>query len=311
MTILHLAQISDIHISATGDYEELLSARAAGFLTAVVAHLNQQEELDGVLITGDLFNTPTPQNVAIFQQVIQALRQPYYIIPGNHDRRNKNETEGLTRRDFARLFNPQFQARVVAPEGQAGYWSLTLKPEVQLIGLDSSRDADWGGMIDSTQLDWLEQELAAHADKFIILAVHHPFHPLAPIDSQPDWRNFVCDNGPELLNLLDRYPQVKVVLTGHHHQTKADMLGPRLHLACPALAVYPCAYRTLRLTGSDEGTWRIEWQTHLATDSATLAEARQRIIEAGQRVGFDPDFVELHAQLVWGSARDRQGMAEW
>jgi 3',5'-cyclic AMP phosphodiesterase CpdA len=307
MTTCCFAQISDIHISSLGDYAEMLSGRAADFLTAVVTDLSRQEDLDFVLITGDLFNTPTRSNVALFQQAIQILDKPYFIIPGNHDRRDPGEAEGLTRREFARHFNPQFQLRPAAPEAQAGYWSLTAQPEVQLIGLDSIRDEDWGGLIDAAQIEWLEQELRTHADKLIILAVHHPFHPLAPIDDYPDWRNFVCDNGPELLALLDQYPQVKVVLTGHHHQTKADMLGERLHLACPALAVYPCAYRLLRLVQTDANIWHIEWTTRSATADPTLAEARQRMIEAWQETGFDPDFVELHAQLAYGSEFDRQG----
>jgi Icc protein len=285
------AQISDIHISSLGDYEEILSGRAANFLAAVIGELNRQADLEFVLLTGDLFNTPTGPNVALFQQTIQALRKPYYIIPGNHDRRNPDETEGLTRHDFARRFNPQYQARPAAGEAQAGYWSVTVRPEVQLIGLDSNRDQDWGGVIDVTQIAWLEGELAAHADKLIILAVHHPFHPLAPIDNYPDWRNFVCDNGPEMLALLDQYPQVKVVLTAHHHQTKADLLGRRLHLACPALAVYPCAYRTLSLARSAGGAWQIEWQTYPVSEAALLAEARQRMLAAWQGAGFDLDFV--------------------
>lgn len=307
MTNLCFAQISDIHISSLGDYAEILSGRAAGFLAAVVDNLNRQMDLDFVLITGDLFNTPTPANVALFEQTIQGLEKPYFIIPGNHDRRDPSEAEGLSRREFARCFNPQFQARSAAPEAQAGYWSVAVRPEVQLIGLDSIRDENWGGIIDTAQIEWLEQELAAHTGKFIILAVHHPFHPLAPIDDDPDWRYFVCDNGPEMLALLDRYPQVKIVLTGHHHQTRADLLDQRLHLACPALAVYPCAYRLLHLEQTDTDGWQVEWSTHAATDASIRAEARQRMVEAWQGVGFAPDFVELHAQLAYGSDLDRQG----
>ncbi|MCK6625863.1 MAG: metallophosphoesterase [Anaerolineae bacterium] len=310
MTPLHFAQISDIHISSLGDYEEILSGRAAGFLEIVLTDLNQQPDLDFVLFTGDLFNTPEPSNVALFQQVIQMLQKPYYIIPGNHDRRNANQSEGLTRHDFARLFNLQVEARPTHTEAQNGYWSITVKPKVQLIGLDSNRDADWGGIIDAAQVEWLEQELLAHADKLIVLAVHHPFHPLAPVDFEPGWSNFVCDNGPDMLALLDRHPQVKLVLTGHHHQTKADVLGRRLHLACPALAVYPCAYRTLRLTQPAEGRWQIEWQTHPATDNAILAEARQMMLAAWQKAGFTADFVEQHAELAYGNDWDRQGRLE-
>ncbi len=307
---LYFAQLSDIHISSLGDYEEILSGRAAEFLAHTIAGLNRLAGLDFVLITGDLFNQPTPENVALFQQAIQNLKKPYYIIPGNHDHRNPTDSAGLTRHQFAHLFNPQVQNRPTEPTSQNGYWSLTINPQVQLIGLDSNRDADWGGLIDAPQAAWLAAELDAHADKIIIVAVHHPFHRLAPIDDLPNWRNFVCDNGPDMLALLDQHPQVKLVLSGHHHQSKADLLGQRLHLACPALAIYPCAYRTLRLSARPGNKWQLEWQTHPVTDDATTAAARQMMLRAWTGAGFDLPFVETHAHLAWGSDWDRAGRVE-
>lgn len=309
MTTLHFAQISDIHISSRGDYLEMLSGRSADFLSDVLAHLNQTHGLDFVLITGDLFDSADHQELDRFQQVIATSRKPYYIIPGNHDRRNSGHAEGLTRHQFARLFNPQVESRPTTPEAQSGYWSVTAQPGIQLIGLDSIRDENWGGIIDSFQIEWLKNELVTHAAKLIILAVHHPFHALAPIDDHPGWGNFVCDNGPEMLALLDDYPQVKVVLTGHHHLAKAETFGQRLHLACPALTSYPCAYRTLHLNRQTEGRWQIEWQTHFVADEVTVADAHQRMLSAWISEGFEAGFVEEYARLALGSQNDRNGKA--
>jgi 3',5'-cyclic AMP phosphodiesterase CpdA len=309
MTALHFAQISDIHISSRGDQLEMLSGHSADFLAGVLAHLNQTHDLGFVLITGDLFDLANHLELDRFQQVITTSQKPYHIIPGNHDCRAPDRADGLTRHQFARLFNPQVEARPRGPKAQAGYWSVTVHPEIQLIGLDSIRDEDWGGVIDTVQLEWLKAEFAAHADKLIILAVHHPFHALAPIDEHPDWSRFVCDDGPEMLALLDEYPQVKVVLTGHHHLTKAETFGQRLHLACPALASYPCAYRTLYLSRQTEGGWQIEWQTHFVVDEGTVADARQRMVSRWMSKGFEPDFVEEYARLALGSQTDRNGKA--
>ncbi len=307
MTILHFAQISDIHLSVLGDQYDMLSGHAADFLTNIVTDLSQNSDLDFVLITGDLFVMASQPEFDRFQQAIQTLQKPYYVIPGNHDHRSPDNTTSFTRHQFARHFNPQIGDRPTTPEAQAGYWSLTLKPGIQLIGLDSNRDEDWGGIIDSTQIEWLKNELTTHADKLIVLAVHHPFHSLALIDHDPDWSKFVCDNGSEMLALLDRYPQVKIVLTGHHHLTKVDSFGQRLHLACPAVSIYPCAYRTLRLSRQFDGRWCIEWQTHPATNEATVAKARQRMVKSWIDFGLTPDFVETHARLAWGNPEDRQG----
>ncbi len=307
MTALHFAQISDIHISSRGDYLDMLSGRSADLLAEVLAHLNQMGDLDFVLISGDMFDTADHQELGRFQQVVSAWSKPCYIIPGNHDRCNLDRAQGLTRHEFYRLFNPQVEARPGAPRAQAGYWSVTVRPDIQLIGLDSIRDEDWGGIIDSLQLEWLKNECEAHADKLIMLAVHHPLHGLAPIDDHPDWVNFVCDNGQEVLALLDDHPQVRLVLTGHHHLAKAESFAGRLHLACPALVTYPCAYRTLRLTRQSSGVWRLEWRTHFATDEATMAEARDRMVSSWIGEGFEPDFVEGYARLALGSPGDRNG----
>ena len=307
MTHLHFAQISDIHISSSGDHHDMLSGRSAGFLADILADLNRIEDLDFVLITGDVGDTADHSEFDRFQQVIQVLKKPYYIIPGNHDRRPANRSEGLTRHQFAQQFNPQVGARPSTPEAQAGYWSLAVSPQVQLVGLDSIKDEDWGGIVDASQMEWLAGELDKLTDKLVIVAVHHPLHKLAPIDDDPYWHRFVCDSGPELLTLFDNYPQVKMVLTGHHHLTKVDRLGERLHLACPAIAIYPCAYRTFRLTQQSDGAWHVEWQTHSAINQATIAEARETMIGACQKVGFDNDFVQEHVAIAMGNEFDRNG----
>lgn len=309
MTDLHFAQISDIHISEAGDHDDLLSGRAATFLANICTDLNQIDTLDFVLFTGDLFDAASRTELEQFQTAIQSLQKPYYVIPGNHDRRSPDSDAGLTRHDFAQQFNPQIEARPDEPDAQVGYWSFEIRPDVQLIGLDSIKDDDWSGVIDGPQMEWLEAELITHADRLVIVAVHHPLHKLAPIDDLPGWHKFVCDNGGEMLALLDRHPQVKVVLTGHHHLTKVDDLGGRLHLACPAVAIYPCGYRSLRLHRRPGTQWQLDWQTHPATNEATIAEARHRMIAAWQTAEFEADFIDEHVSRAFGDETDRSGQA--
>ena len=311
MTTLHFAQISDIHISSLGDHHDMLSGRAAKILAGIVAELNRTADLDFVLITGDLFDQGSHEEFNAFQEVIRALKKPVYILTGNHDRRPAERSEGLTRHEFARHFNPQIGARPSAPEAQVGYWSIEVHPQVQLIGLDSVRDRDWGGIVDDIQIEWLQGELARHADKLVIVGIHHPLHPLSPIDQDPAWRYFVCDNGPELLTLLDDYPQVKIVLTAHHHLSKVDKVGPRLHVANPAIVIYPCGYRTFRLTRRPGNpAWQVQWHTHPAVDTATMAEARDLLAGNLRDAGFAPDFTREYVLAAWGSDYDRNGIAD-
>jgi 3',5'-cyclic AMP phosphodiesterase CpdA len=309
MTHLHFAQLSDIHFSSLGDHHDMLSGCAQEFLAEAIVQLNQIDDLDFVLISGDLFDTASQEEFDLFQKTITSLQKPYYIIPGNHDGCDQTSTEGLTRHQFAQHFNPQFDKRPTSPNKQVGYWSISVAPNIQLIGLDSTRDQDWGGIIDETQMTWLEDELVASVDKLVIVTVHHPLHPLVPIDHNPDWTKFICDNGKEVLELLDQYPHAKIVLTGHHHITKVDQVGQRLHLACPAMVIYPCAYRTFRVGQQKDGVWNFEWTTHPVTDDQTIADARQRMVNNWSTV-FPKNVAANFVDSALGKPEDRTGQVK-
>ncbi len=53
----------------------------------------------------------------------------------------------------------------------------------------------------------------------------------------------------------------------------------RLHLAGPALATYPCAFRTIAVEALPAGQTRLAWQTHAAAAPETIARARQLLVE--------------------------------
>ena len=307
MPTLHFAHLSDIHISKLGHHHDMLSGQAVQFLAAAIEYLNNITDLDFVLFTGDLFDTADPWEVEQFQQTITALQVPYHVIPGNHDRREPDSAVGLNRQQFACRFNPQIDERPTDPVAQVGYWSIEVASGVQLIGLDSIKDDDWGGVVDAAQLAWLRNELTRLADNLVLLAVHHPLHKLAPIDDHDYFYRFVCDNGPELLALLDEHPQVKVVFSGHHHLCKVDELGPRLHVAGPALCIYPCAYRTLRLDFGEATTPRLTWQTHNAANPETIAQAKQRMEQAWLEAGFAADLITEYLDIALGNDFDRRG----
>ena len=94
MITLNFAQISDIHISALGDHHDMLSGQSAGFFTNVVSEINQNDSLEFVLITGDLLDTAQQWELEQFQQIVDTLNKPCFIIPGNHDRRDQRDDHG-------------------------------------------------------------------------------------------------------------------------------------------------------------------------------------------------------------------------
>lgn len=72
------AFISDTHIgSPNGIAEE--------DLRRTVRDINQMNDVAFVVITGDITELGTPEELKMAKQLLDSLRVPYYIIPGNHD----------------------------------------------------------------------------------------------------------------------------------------------------------------------------------------------------------------------------------
>ena len=80
-----LVQITDTHIVERGT---LLYGQAdtARYLAESVAEINNFHPLpDAVLITGDLVEHPGPVTYSHFADLIEPLKPPVYLMPGNHD----------------------------------------------------------------------------------------------------------------------------------------------------------------------------------------------------------------------------------
>src|SRR5690349_9174634 len=72
------AFISDTHIGPpNGGAEE--------DLRRTVADINSMKDLAFVVITGDITELGTNQQLRLAKQILDSLKIPYYIIPGNHD----------------------------------------------------------------------------------------------------------------------------------------------------------------------------------------------------------------------------------
>ena len=85
---IRIAQISDLHIKPPGAlaYGRVDTARA---LARCVAALNEfRPTPDFVVISGDLADTPTPEEYEHLKRLLAQLKLPFACIPGNHDSRD-------------------------------------------------------------------------------------------------------------------------------------------------------------------------------------------------------------------------------
>jgi 3',5'-cyclic AMP phosphodiesterase CpdA len=82
------AFLSDTHIgSPNGGAEE--------DLRRTVADINQMTDIAFVVITGDITELGTDAEIKLAKEILDGLKVPYYIIPGNHDS-GWSESGGVT-----------------------------------------------------------------------------------------------------------------------------------------------------------------------------------------------------------------------
>lgn len=209
---LQVVQISDTHLFAD-PHRELVGITTADSLKGVlqdIRHLQPRPDL--LLLTGDLSQDESLESYERLRDLIDPLEIPTYWIPGNHDRPIWMEQAlGMVPFSADKVF-------------QKGGWNFIL--------LSSMVPGRVYGEISAESLNWLEQQLQ-QSDHPTLLALHHP---PCPIGSE--WMDQIGLRNPDpLFALVDRYPQVKVMLFGHIHQAFETTRNQVSILGCPSTCV--------------------------------------------------------------------------
>jgi len=209
---LLIAQVTDTHLFADPT-QQMMGCLTASTLAAVLAHLRQlQPKPDILLLTGDLSHDETPESYQRLQDQLVPLDIPAYWLPGNHD--SLPAMEQVLRQP------PISPAKFFA----AGGWRFLL--------LNSLVPGCVHGELSSTSLEWLEQQLQL-SDRPTLISLHHP---PCPIHSR--WMDAINLQSPEkLFAVIDRYPQVKLVVFGHIHQAFEEQRRDVHYLGSPSTCV--------------------------------------------------------------------------
>lgn len=289
-TKLHFAHVTDIHLSERQHSWGTIAEIAPRLMRECIAHLNALADLDFVLITGDVLDIASPGEAKTFLEIIASLNKPWHFVPGNHDGFiDPHYPDALKPHQAVALLDPRLADPPPVP--QRAFWIRAVAPGVQLIALDTRLADDWSGVVAQPQIDWLEKQLKAHRGNRVIIATHHPLHRLGPHNTRGRLHKFICSNGANVEAVLDRYPNVGLVVSGHHHANHLSLVDhgnvKRLRVVTAALSGYPCSYRTIRLAESGDG-WRIDIQTHSTADADILQSTFQLASTANISQEFSP-----------------------
>lgn len=214
-----IAQISDTHIAEPGR-KTLGIAPMQANLQRVVAHINQQDPApDVVLISGDVTDNGTPEQMANAARILAGLNAPFFVIPGNHD------TRAALWSEFGGTACPSrvddFIAYVVN-----GY-------DMRLIGLDSTIPDAPGGELCDTRLDWLEARLAEAPTRPTLIFMHHPPVKCGVLETDHD--GFI--GAERLADIIAKYPAVERVLCGHIHLATFTGWQGTIVATCPSIGM--------------------------------------------------------------------------
>ena len=218
-----------------------------------------QENIDFLLLPGDLTQHGEPDNHAWLANRLARLPFPVYVIPGNHDVPVlKSDRQSIGWADFGHYYQ---QCGYKNPE--CLYYTDRVLPGVRLIALNSNIfDADGNqlGRLDEVQLHWLEDVLltATANDELVLLMVHHNVVEHLPDQSNHSMgRRYMLDDAKDLRELLRKYG-VQLVFTGHLHAQHIAGEQGLYDITTGSLVGYPHPYRILEFRTDPLGKQTLE-----------------------------------------------------
>ncbi|WP_099369485.1 PQQ-binding-like beta-propeller repeat protein [Sphingobacterium sp. 1.A.5] len=173
------AQVTDTHVGG---------ATGADDLRRTVLDLNQQQGIDFVILSGDVTEFGSDEELALAKQILDSLNLPLYVIPGNHD---SNWSES-----GANSFRKVFGAETFFFEHKG----------IQFIGTTSGPNMRMSpGQVPRENLVWMDSVFKANPDqKKPLIAINH-----YPLDSS-------LNNWYENINRI-KTRNVQLALCGHGH----------------------------------------------------------------------------------------------
>jgi 3',5'-cyclic AMP phosphodiesterase CpdA len=222
------------------------------------------EEIDFLLVPGDLTQHGEAANHAWIAERFAQLPYPVYVIPGNHDIpvlvANEQSIAPEAFPGFYQMFGYENPNRL--------YYTHEILPGVRLIGLNSNTFDVNGkqiGRMDDEQMEWLRQTLAQSqeaGDELVMVMIHHNVLEHLPNQStQGMGQRYMLENADELLALLRSY-HVNMVFTGHLHIQDVAYKDGIYDITTGSLISYPHPYRIFQFQTDRHNRRWLQMESH-------------------------------------------------
>ena len=196
-----------------------------------------------IIFSGDMVNKPIDSEFDIFLNTAKKLRAPFYPALGNHD---VGVGGGLSKQTIV----AKLDANCPWLNLETPYYYV-IKGDYIFIFMDGTNDqiVTAKGFFGENELSFLDKTLSDNSDKKAVI-VHH-FPPMPPYKSD----SHEISNREDYFAVIDKHPNVIMVLSGHYHATKAVQRNDVLYITTPSMIEYPHAFRYLKINDNfDEVT---------------------------------------------------------
>ncbi|MEZ5530377.1 MAG: phosphodiesterase [Porticoccaceae bacterium] len=242
--VTRVIQLSDCHLGA-GEQFVLAGINTARSLSRVLDDLGEQlASCDLLAVTGDIAADGEREAYQLFDKLLAGRAPAMAGLPGNHD-------------DFAlmqRVLRQPF-LRVVELNG----WTL--------VFLVSAVPGKVWGQLAEAELAQLDALLSTCRDRHVALFVHHP-----PAEIQCRWldRQRIA-NADALAELVARHGQIKVIFSGHVHQSCAvDWAGIPVYTVPSTCFQFAPACDEFELCGQPPGYRWINFHDNGAVETGVV-----------------------------------------
>jgi Icc protein len=188
-----IAQITDLHLFDNPELKLKGIDTDASFRAVLEAIATLEHQPDLLLVTGDLTQDGVNESYHRLRYALSHLSIPAYCIPGNHD-------------------NAKLVQNILAD--MAAVNRQLCWQDWQILLLNSAVPGKVHGYLSDYTLRWLERRLTANPELHTLIALHHPALAIGS-----EWMDLISlQNRDQFWQVCDRYPQIKVVISGHAHQ---------------------------------------------------------------------------------------------
>jgi 3',5'-cyclic AMP phosphodiesterase CpdA len=208
---MKLIVVGDPHIEI--EPNERQSVDTAVYLTQLVEHINAHHaDAAYCLFIGDLTNEGELEAYKRIKKLIEPLRVPSLLMIGNHDNRE----------NFQTVFIQAYK-----DENNFVQCILDLGSDYRLIVLDSLNAPPYispdrhVGFLCPKRLAFLKGGLGTAGERTVMIAMHH--HPFRI--GLPGMDAIRLENENAFMKLIDRFPNVKMLLMGHNHRTISGIVS--------------------------------------------------------------------------------------